>query len=210
MKVLVIGASRGIGLSLARVFSKNGHDVITAGLSGGRFLDLMDDASISRLAKEVAADCVVFNSGVTKLGLFSEADEVFKINLSCYRVAVEFSKAGCRSFLFVSSASAFGPQPGCAVYAATKAFMLSLSSSLREEGYRSTCVCPGPTLTGFPGVKKNYRAMTPDAVARIAYRGFVKNKSVVIPGWLNVFSVYVLRHLPFLRSYLKRLRLGEK
>ena len=53
----------------------------------------------------------------------------------------------------VSSAAAFAPQPGFAVYAASKAYVLSFSRALREEvapkGISVTTVCPGPSETEF-------------------------------------------------------------
>ncbi|MCI8864265.1 MAG: SDR family NAD(P)-dependent oxidoreductase [Lachnospiraceae bacterium] len=55
--------------------------------------------------------------------------------------------------LQMASAAAFVPQPGFAVYAATKAFVLSYSRALGVElkprGIVVTAVCPGPVATGF-------------------------------------------------------------
>ena len=53
----------------------------------------------------------------------------------------------------LDSGSAFLPQPGFAAYAASKAYVLSLSRALKEE-LRSrqisvTAVCPGPVKTDF-------------------------------------------------------------
>ena len=52
-----------------------------------------------------------------------------------------------------ASAAAFLPQPGFAVYAATKAFVLSysqaLNSELKPRGITVTAVCPGPVATEF-------------------------------------------------------------
>ena len=53
----------------------------------------------------------------------------------------------------LASAAAFCPQNGFAVYAATKAYVLSLSralsSELRSRGIIVTAVCPGPVDTEF-------------------------------------------------------------
>ena len=49
--------------------------------------------------------------------------------------------------------AAFAPQPGFAVYAASKAYVLSFSRALRvecqEQGLTVTAVCPGPVDTEF-------------------------------------------------------------
>lgn len=70
----------------------------------------------------------------------------------------------------IASAAAFSPQPNFAVYAATKAYVLSYSRALnvelKERQITVTCVCPGPVDTEFFNVagdsegksfKKNFR-----------------------------------------------------
>lgn len=53
----------------------------------------------------------------------------------------------------LASAAAFCPQPGFAVYAATKSYVLSFSralgAELRRRGIYVTAVCPGPVDTEF-------------------------------------------------------------
>lgn len=80
----------------------------------------------------------------------------------------------------VSSASAFLPQPGFNVYAASKAFVLSysraLARELKLEGIKVTCVCPGPVDTEFfdraeaihktPAYKKAFRAKKEEVVVQ--------------------------------------------
>ena len=55
--------------------------------------------------------------------------------------------------LNLGSVGSFGPAPMTAAYAATKAYVLSLSLAMAEElrdtGVTVTCLCPGPTATGF-------------------------------------------------------------
>jgi short-subunit dehydrogenase len=56
----------------------------------------------------------------------------------------------------LASTAAFQPVPQLAVYAATKAYVLSLTEALwyetRATGLKVTAVCPGPTETEFFGV----------------------------------------------------------
>ena len=53
----------------------------------------------------------------------------------------------------IDSGSAFLPQPGFAVYAASKAYVLSfdqaLGAELKDRGITVTSVCPGPVDTEF-------------------------------------------------------------
>ncbi|MEM6799680.1 MAG: SDR family oxidoreductase [Planctomycetota bacterium] len=114
--------------------------------------------------------------------------------------------------LNVASTAAFVPGPHMATYYATKAFVLSLSEALREEHRRSgvsiTCLCPGPTRTGFGadsgmGDTRLFEAAMPaDAVARAGHRGCRRGKAIVVPGWRNKVSVFLPRLLPrFLVRY---------
>ena len=100
--------------------------------------------------------------------------------------------AGSR-ILNLASDSAFFPQPGFAVYAATKAFVLSFSRSLgRELADRKifvTAVCPGPVDTAFfeqEGMKvsdwkKPFLAKA-DRVVALALKDSARRKPVSVYG----------------------------
>ena len=86
-------------------------------------------------------------------------------------------------------AAAFLPQPGFAVYAATKAFVLSFSRALAAEqksrGVRVVAVCPNPMHTAFferAGEKPNLFKLLffekPRNVARAAMRDAAKGRDV--------------------------------
>ena len=68
------------------------------------------------------------------------------------RLCIPWMKRGSRIIQLASSAG-FLPQPGFAVYAASKSYVLSFSRALREElkdaGIHVTAVCPGPVRTEF-------------------------------------------------------------
>ena len=96
------------------------------------------------------------------------------------------------------------PQPGFAVYAATKAYVLSYSRALGEELRRRrifvTAVCPGPVDTEFFGKALNGKPMDPFKrlfMARTKYvvdRAFsdcLKGKPVSVPG-PSMKAFYVL------------------
>jgi short-subunit dehydrogenase len=109
--------------------------------------------------------------------------------------------------LNVASLAAFQPGPLSAVYAASKAYVLSFSEALANElrgrGVSVTTLCPGPTPTAFQqragvGLARLSRGnlMSAEAVARIGYRGLMRGKHVVIPGWTNRGWVLMTRILP--------------
>lgn len=97
----------------------------------------------------------------------------------------------------VASMAAYQAIPFMAVYAATKAYVVSLSEALHEEakphGVVVTVVCPGPTATEFTlraDLEKSKMfstgAMSAVDVARMALDGHEKGRAVVVTGGRNV------------------------
>jgi short-subunit dehydrogenase len=96
----------------------------------------------------------------------------------------------------VSSIAAFQAVPGFATYAASKAFVLSLTVALAEEargtGVRVMVLCPGPVPTGFQktagvgiGKSQETAAISAEETVRRALRAYEKRKTVFVPGFLN-------------------------
>ncbi|MEQ9438609.1 MAG: SDR family oxidoreductase [Cyclobacteriaceae bacterium] len=122
--------------------------------------------------------------------------------------------------LNIGSTASFQPVPYFSVYAASKAFVLSFSRSLRLElkplGIQVSCLCPGPTnsqfftRSGFTEKNKSTQfLMKPETVAEAAIRGLIANQSVIIPGFSNKIGTFVSKHLPvswtsrFVKPYFK-------
>lgn len=103
--------------------------------------------------------------------------------------------AGESRILQFASGAAFSPQPGFAVYAASKAFVLSysraLGAELKHQHIAVTAVCPGPVRTEFhqragsaghlPIYKKLVMA-EPEKVVRLAIRDSMMGKALSIYG----------------------------
>lgn len=103
-------------------------------------------------------------AGFGKSGTFAdiynrdEKDQPDMVELNCtaltrmIQITLPYLSKGGR-IINLASAAAFCPQPEFAVYAATKAYVLSLSRSLGAElsprGIVVTAVCPGPVETEF-------------------------------------------------------------
>lgn len=99
---------------------------------------------------------------------------------------------GHGKILNVASVGAFQPGPYTAAYYAGKAYIASYSRAIRcEAAPKGVQVCtlyPGTTRTAFferAGSKTPFWAMSPDKVARLAYRGLLKNREMIVPGWIN-------------------------
>jgi uncharacterized protein len=109
----------------------------------------------------------------------------------------------------VASIAAFQPLPGQAVYAGTKAFLLSFSEAIRTElrgtGVSVTAVCPGPVSTEFTQAAGmgDVEDRTPDTlwmsaeeVGRHAVEGADRDRRVVVPGLLNQATALAGQHSP--------------
>lgn len=110
--------------------------------------------------------------------------------------------------LNVASTAAFQPMPRQAVYAATKAYVLSFSQALSKElsntGVSMTVLCPGPTRTEFFGERQagledstpGFTWQTAADCARAGLDGMFKRKRVVVPKALNKVGAVSARHTP--------------
>jgi short-subunit dehydrogenase len=113
---------------------------------------------------------------------------------------------GTGGILNVASVGAFQPVPWMATYAATKAFVLSLSEALSEEnrgsGVRILCLSPGSTPSGFQAtagtrVSPNQPGlMQPRAVVDAALTALDTGKTQVAPGLANRAATVLGRLLP--------------
>lgn len=142
---------------------------------------------IEQLGQPVDVACI--NAGVGVGGLFNETnldDELNIVNLNCAStvhlakyVVRQMTRRGVGKILFTSSIAGEMVAPREAVYAASKAFVLSFAHSLRFElkdtGVTVTALQPGPTDTDFfhrAGMdntqvgKEGKKQSQPDEVAR--------------------------------------------
>lgn len=140
-------------------------------------------------------------AGVGKYGPFmdtTQEEQLQMVSLNCYALTkmlytcLPFLKKGSR-IIQLSSAAAFTPQPYFSVYAATKAYVMSLSLGLREEMKKSgiyiTCVCPGPVKTEFFDIAGSHDKFTnetlittPKKVVDKSLIAAIKKKPVCVCG----------------------------
>ena len=167
--VLVTGGNRGIGLSIAQAFAKQGDRVAVthrgSGAPEGLFgvqCDITDsaavDAAFAEVEKELGAvEVLVANAGITDDTLLLRmSDEQFErvvdTNLKgAFRVAKRASSKMLRAkwgrMIFISSVVGLYGGPGQVNYAASKAGLVGLARSItRELGSRNitaNVVAPG-------------------------------------------------------------------
>jgi len=162
-------------------------------------------------------DVLVNNAGVMEFGSFVDTpaerlSAMLRLNVSAStlltRLYVEpMVVARYGHLLNVASTGAFVPMPSLAAYAATKAYILSLSEALSEElrdtGVAVTVCCPGFTHTHMsdqlPGIDK-LRGVAPlwepAEVARAAFEACIHDRVVSVPGLANKLVLGVLENSP--------------
>lgn len=162
---VVTGADGGLGRALVARLGRAGYDVVGVDLRGtDRLLDITDPDACRALADEVRPRVWVNNAGVLGAGdAATQPDElverVVRVNLlgaiHGTRAAVaSMRRHGGGHVVSIASLAAWVPVPGEAVYAATKAgvlsFTLGLQAELRAAGVRDvrlTAICPDGMLT---------------------------------------------------------------
>lgn len=158
-------------------------------------------------------DILINNAGMGSCGLFHGIDNkkyesIIQLNvtfLTCFTkvVAWHMIKRNGGKILNVASTGSYQPGPFTAVYYASKAYVLSFSQAIENElkpyNIVVSTLCPGATKTEFckvAGKGDLKSAMKASKVAEIAYKGLLKNQSIIIPGTLNKFSIFMSNIMP--------------
>jgi short-subunit dehydrogenase len=170
--------------------------------------------------QRISIDVLVNNAGVLEQGAFSRMaperhQAMIDLNVSGLTAMLSqflppMLKRGYGRILNVASIASFQPVPTLATYAASKAFVLSLTESLAEElkdsGVTITALCPGITATGMlaGAAQSNPQlARLPgfligdvDAVADDGYKACMRGKVIKVPGAVNLAGTVAGRATP--------------
>lgn len=166
----------------------------------------------------VRVDVLVNNAGILFDGNFYDIAledhlRLLQVNLAALVAMTHLFLAPMRErkhgrIINISSTSAFQPVPALAVYAASKAFVLSMTEALSEElkgqGITATAVCPGFTATDMVSNIEDERwgkiadsiAMAPGQVAEETFRACMKGRVVHVNGPLNRVAASFIQYQP--------------
>jgi short-subunit dehydrogenase len=175
-------------------------------------------ASLRRRRLDVGI--LVNNAGINVLGEFDKLTTKENLDVVALNVAAATEmlsaflppmvKRGRGRVLNVASTSSFIPVPFMATYAASKAYLLSLTESLAEElvghGVTVTALCPGvtdtPMLTSMEKLDPSFTktiAFTVTSVEQVADEGYqacMAGEVIRIPGYVNLLTTMSSRAVP--------------
>jgi short-subunit dehydrogenase len=168
----------------------------------------------------IEVDILVNNAALNFHGDFKDIAlenhlELVQLNISALTALTHWYvrlmvERGHGRILNVASISAFQPIPTVAVYAASKAYVLSFSEALAVElqgtGVTVTALCPGFTdtpmlhiasaTTGQPAPVPSFVVSDAAQVARAGYEACMQGKTVHVSGFTNQLASLWMQHQP--------------
>ena len=172
-----------------------------------RSMDLIDRDGCRKLHEDVQTqyetiDILVNNAGFGTCGEFTKTDldkELGMIDTNIVALHIltklflrDMVKENKGRILNVASIAGFMPGPLMATYYSTKAYVVRLTQSIRQELFmqkskvKISCLCPGPVKTNFnkvADVKFNLLEADSGKVAKCAVKRMFKNRILIFPGF---------------------------
>ncbi len=167
---------------------------------------------LHRQCREFDPGIVVNNAGFGRIGMFTELDldkdlAMIDTNIVAVHILTKlFAESMTQGrILNVASMAGFLPTPRLAAYAATKSYVYALSVAVDYEMRRSgkpvrvLTLCPGPVDTEFGAVAgsgKAFKGISAERCAKVAVKGLLRDKTVIIPSGIMRFTRFILRFTP--------------
>lgn len=195
---LVTGGSSGIGLAIARMLRDDGYELTLVARRPEKLAAAADEVGAEAVAANLAhedecmrvvaahaerwsgLDVLVHCAGLGVGGTFGSLDTKridlqldvnLRATLLVTREALPLLRAAKGTIVTLASIAGTIPVPGLAVYGATKAALVSFTSSLNREeaanGVRATAICPAfvaTRMTDWTGIAAEEMIQTDDVV----------------------------------------------
>ncbi len=221
MKALITGASSGIGRDIARILANKGYNLVLVARSEEQLRKLAIELKqknaieVESIAMDVSIvenceelhqkvqniDILINNAGFGDCGDFTNTSlqkeiNMINTNIIAYHILmklylIDMKAKGKGIILNVASIAGFMPGPLMSTYYATKAYIVRISESIREELKKEkskvqiSLLCPGPVSTNFnkvANVKFHLREANSMSVAQYAIKKMKKGKFYIVPG----------------------------
>lgn len=221
MKALITGASSGIGRDMAKTLAEKGYNLALVARNKERLeelakelkeknkieietidMDLSNIENCKELHKKVQnVDILINNAGFGDCGNFTKTSlekeiNMINTNIVAYHILmklylIDMKAQGRGKILNVASIAGFMPGPLMSTYYATKAYIVRISESIREElkkeksNVQISILCPGPVKTNFnkvANVKFHMREADSMSVAKYAIKKMEQGKFYIVPG----------------------------
>ena len=226
MRIVISGASSGIGEALVRLYASSGHTlglisrrkVQAAGDCVSYPVDVTDPQALAGVAEDFirrfgVPDLVIANAGVS-IGTSAEALEdvvklrqVLAVNVvgmaaTLAAFAPAMRKSGRGTLAGIASVAGFRGLPGASAYSASKSAAITWLEGLRVElhgsGVSVVCVCPGYIDTPMTQVNR-YRMpflISADEGARKIAGAIAAKRRLVVIPWQMAAVSVLLRLVP--------------
>ena len=178
-KILITGATSGIGEALAISLAQKDNELILVGRNQDKLtiiknkiennrqkvttlcLDLNNSLAVKKINNSI--DILINCAGLAHLGpdgAMTNEEEMTNVNILAVVLLTKtyvkkFLKQGHGTIINIVSTSAFYPNPNLAFYGASKAFILNYTLAINEEVRQKNrnvvvkAICPGPTATNI-------------------------------------------------------------
>lgn len=231
MKALITGASSGIGRDMAKILSKKGYDLVLVARDEEKLqevkkeietnsqiisMDLSVEKNCKKLYEQVKdVDLLINNAGFGTCGDFTKTNldkeiNMINTNITAYHILTKLYLKDMKQkdkgqILNVASIAGFMPGPLMATYYSTKAYVVRLSESIREElkkeksNVQISILCPGPVNTNFnnvANVKFHMREANSYNVAQFAIKKMLKGKFYIVPGLDVKLGIFFSHFVP--------------